>query len=112
MDEGFTSFGNYGRGRDIAFRSGRVYWANNSTGAIERANSDGTAIEERFITGISDPGGIAVDARHVYWANRGVNSTGTIGRANLDGSGVDRSFIRGRQPAKCRGQCQAHLLVE
>jgi len=72
-----------------------VYWANRTdtigaTGTIARSNLDGSGANQSFITGASSPGGVAVDAAHVYWAN-----TGTIARANLDGTGVNQRFITG-----------------
>jgi hypothetical protein len=67
-----------------------VYWASSGSGAIGRANLDGTGANARFIAGGSDPFGIAVDGRHIYWTNI---ASGAIGRANLDGSGVDQNFI-------------------
>jgi sugar lactone lactonase YvrE len=72
-----------------------VYWSiDGNFFAIGRANLDGSGVDQRFITGVNDPGGVAVDAQHVYWTNTG---SGTIGRANLDGSGVDQRFITGAQ---------------
>ena len=68
----------------------RIYWVRGLTGAIARADLDGTQVEESFIGGANLPAGVAVDAGHVYWSNFGADS---IGRANLDGSGADQSFI-------------------
>ena len=65
------------------------------TNTIGRANLDGTGVNQNFITGASDPNGVAVDANHVYWANYVTNA---IGRANLDGTGVNQSFITGASP--------------
>jgi hypothetical protein len=76
----------------VAVVSGHVYWANNSTGTIGRADLDGTGANQSFIGGASGPSGVAVDAGHVYWANL---AAGTIGRANLDGTGASQSFIGG-----------------
>ena len=59
---------------------------------IGRANLDGTGANPNFITGATNPDGLAVDGSHIYWANSG--ST-TIGRANLDGVGVNQGFIPG-----------------
>ena len=72
----------------------QIYWANNGTGTIGRANLDGTGANQSFITGspASVPCGVAVDGGHIYWAN---TSFGTIARANLDGTGVDQNFITG-----------------
>jgi hypothetical protein len=64
---------------------------------IGRANLDGTGVDQAFITGASDPCGVAVDAGHVYWANTGDYAAGglaaTIGRAGIDGSNPDQQFI-------------------
>ncbi len=67
-----------------------VYWANSSIGTLGRANLDGSSPDQSFITGASQPHGVAVDTQHVYWANLDVN---TIGRANIDGTGANESFI-------------------
>jgi hypothetical protein len=37
-----------------------IYWANESTFAIGRANLDGTGVNQNFITGASFPWGVAV----------------------------------------------------
>jgi virginiamycin B lyase len=69
-----------------------VYWTNQQTGTIGRANTDGGGVTESLVTGANAPAGMAVDGQHIYWANAGTNS---IARANLDGSGVNESFITG-----------------
>jgi hypothetical protein len=87
----------------VAVDSGHVYWANAnystaSSGGydgttIGRANLDGTAPNQSFIT--TGPGngpfGVAVDSRHLYWAD--FRTPYGLGRANLDGSAVDPNFI-------------------
>ncbi len=76
-----------------------IYWTNSSetsTNSIGRANLDGTGVDQSFITGLSrDSPGVAVDSRHIYWANTDLQTTdaGTIGRANLDGTGINQSLI-------------------
>jgi virginiamycin B lyase len=71
-----------------------VYWANtdfSSGNTIGRANLDGTAPNQSFISA-NGPCDVAVDATHIYWTNL---RTETIGRANLDGSSVDENFVTG-----------------
>jgi virginiamycin B lyase len=83
-----------------------IYWTNYGTGAIRRANLDGTDVNKSFITASSAPGGVAVDGAHIYWTN-GV--AGTIGRANLDGTGVDQRFITGANSAGAVAVDGAHI---
>ena len=94
---------------DIAADAGHLYWSYYScparpcTGAIGRANLDGSGVDQNFINlalGIEPPlpmpsqgavaRGLAVDDNHIYWNNW---FEGTIGRANLDGTGVDSQFL-------------------
>jgi HYDIN/CFA65/VesB family protein/collagen triple helix repeat protein len=70
----------------------RIYWNEYAAHTIAEANLDGTGVNQSFITGASDPFGVAVDGSHVYWTNAG---SGTIAEANLDGTGVNQSFITG-----------------
>jgi len=70
-----------------------VYWTNQTDGTIGRADLDGTGVDERFIGGIYSPGGVAVDARHIYWTARTLDENPTIARARLDGTKVDRTFV-------------------
>ena len=48
--------------------------------------------EQRFIKGLTNVHGVAVDSKHIYWT-QGSGATSSIGRANLDGSGANRNFI-------------------
>ena len=98
----------------VAVDAAHVYWLSKfaddadsvpvpGTGAIGRANLDGSGVDESFITGISFPvGGVAVDASHLYWTSYHpdtdflfdlYNFPSRIGRANLDGTGVEENFI-------------------
>ena len=63
-----------------------MYWSDAGTGTIQRANLDGTGIED-VVTGLRTPADIALDASRgkMYWTAGG---TGRIQGANLDGSGV------------------------
>jgi virginiamycin B lyase len=72
--------------------SPRLYWAVGYGSSIGRASLDGSAVNTGFVTGATEPYGVAVDDQYVYWANY---SVGTIGRANLDGSSADQTFITG-----------------
>lgn len=69
-----------------------VYWTNYSTGAIGRAQLDGSGVQPAFIAAGTHPTGVAVDASHIYWSDEAGN---TIGRANLDGSDRLPNFITG-----------------
>lgn len=70
-----------------------IYFNSNQGPTILRADADGTGLQPNFI---AVPGAkisrVAVDAGHIYWADRG---SGSIGRAALDGSGVQPDFIPG-----------------
>jgi len=72
--------------REIALdiNDARMYWADAQTGKIQRANLDGSGLED-IVTNLDNPHGIAVDplAGKVYWSDFGSNK---IQRANLDGS--------------------------
>jgi len=77
-----------------------LYWANGN--GIERMDLDGSfrsdvpdfsrAFPGGFIRSTGDVCGLAVDATHIFWANRSSNS---IGRANLDGSDPNYALITG-----------------
>ena len=83
--------------------STHVFWNNFSSGAIGRANLDGTGIDQSFITGGVNPQHPSVDGEHIYWSNKGYDCDSgpiggcTIGRANLDGTGTNQSFITGTE---------------
>jgi virginiamycin B lyase len=94
------------RPRYVAVDSEHVYWTNtgcsnaigpiNGTGLIGRADVEGTpaSVEPEFITGVSNPQGIAVNSEHIYWASAGDGPTErSIGRADLDGDGVEQNFF-------------------
>jgi virginiamycin B lyase len=80
-----------GLGSAIAPAAGAdIYWANQNSNSIGRASVDGTSVDQSFITGASQPGGVAIDGSHVYWTN--FNSS-EIGRANLNGTGANQNFV-------------------
>ena len=63
-----------------------MYWADRALGKIQRANLDGSEIED-LVTGLDFPSALALDvaAGGMYWADLG---TSKVQRASLDGSGV------------------------
>ncbi len=66
----------------------RMYWTDAVAGKIQRANLDGSEVED-LVTGLSEPQGIALDVAggKMYWAE--VGGVLKIRRADLDGSGVE-----------------------
>jgi hypothetical protein len=67
-------------------RADFIYWADENTNDIRRANLDGTG-QQVLVTGQSVATGIALGAAadQMYWTNQG--SSGSIRRADLNGSG-------------------------
>jgi hypothetical protein len=65
-----------------------------SIGRVRLDSSGGLgSADSEFITGASNPQGIAVDSGHVYWANSGrAAGTRAIGRASIAGDEVDQQF--------------------
>jgi sugar lactone lactonase YvrE len=79
------------RGMALDVGGDKVYWAEVSgpVEGINRANLDGTDVENLARRG--EPSGVALDtgAGKIYWGNRNPGGIGSIERANLDGSGVE-----------------------
>ena len=77
----------------------RLYWTNQKTGTIGRANLDGTGVNQNFITGAPGPNDVVVDSVYIYWTNyewpSSLTSGTTIGRVNLDGTQPNENFIAG-----------------
>ena len=76
--------------RDIALdlSQGKIYWALCGLSKIQRANLDGTNIED-IITGLDCPHNIALDfsSGKIYWI--GWATAGKIQRANFNGSNIE-----------------------
>ena len=72
----------------VAVDSSHVYWINTNTGAVRRANLDGSNLQDLISGDLAlATGGVAVDASHLYWTSyAGGPTAGTVRRANLDGS--------------------------
>jgi len=75
------------RGVALDIAAGKMYWAENGSRRIRRANLDGSGAEDLITTGLLGPSDIELDLEHghLYWADRDRNE---IARSNLDGSGV------------------------
>ena len=67
---------------------GKMYWTDWETDKIQRANLDGSQIEDLVTTGLDAPSGLALDVTEgkMYWMDAG---TDKIQRANLDGSQIE-----------------------
>ena len=76
-----------------------MYWTDTRTDKVQRANLDGTNIQDLVNTGLSHPSGIAVDVadRKVYWTDTG---TDKIQRANLDGTNIQDLVTGVRTPTE------------
>ncbi len=72
-------------GEAAAQATRKMYWTNGGTHKVQRANLDGSGLED-LVTGLN-PEGIALDVAggKMYWTDP---VTGKIQRANLDGSGI------------------------
>ena len=72
----------------IAVAEGKMYWVDRTTAKIQRANLDGSQIEDLVTTGLREPTDLALDVAggKMYWTDR---LTGKIQRANLDGSQIE-----------------------
>jgi virginiamycin B lyase len=90
----------------VAVNATDLYWADQLAGTIGTMALGGSVTDlldwtkERvptdnaLVSGLAGPCGVAVNATHLYWADRAGNA---IGRANRDGTDVDRSLIGGLQ---------------
>ena len=72
----------------------KMYWTDVGTHKIQRANLDGSNIEDLITTGLIYPQGIALDltGKKMYWTDGG---TDKIQRADLDGSNVEDLIATG-----------------
>ena len=74
-----------------------MYWTDSpffgTTSKIQRANLNGSNVEDLITTGLSSPSGIALDVGRgkMYWTDNGTK----IQRANLDGSQVEDLITTG-----------------
>ena len=73
---------------------GKMYWLDQSARLIQRANLDGTGLEDLVSepTDLNSPSGLALDLVNdkMYWIEAYESSPGdALMRANLDGTGVE-----------------------
>ena len=87
---GFSDFLSFAGSKRVSSPNGggtpKIYWT--EEGKIQRANLDGSNVEDFVTTGLRHPWGIALDVGRgkMYWTDVG---TDKIQRANLDGSQVE-----------------------
>ena len=86
-----------GIGERVSFASGgtpKMYWTDTNTDTIQRANLDGTQVENLITTGLDFPSGLALDVGQgkMYWTDA---NTDKIQRANLDGTQVENLVTTG-----------------
>ena len=75
--------------RDSPAGESKLYWTDWGTDRIQRANLDGSGIEDLIVgDGLDGPDGLALDMAggKIYWTDSGASR---IQRANLDGSAVE-----------------------
>lgn len=85
------------RGFHLDIPNGKIYWADRHFNKIQRANLDGTDLEDLVTTGLENPMDVVVDAPggKMYWTDFGVAETpdivtnGRIQRSNIDGTSVE-----------------------
>lgn len=67
---------------------GKIYWADNGTDKIHRANLDGTEVKNLVTIGLDAPYGITLNlvGGKMYWTDYNINK---IQRANLNGTEVE-----------------------
>ena len=65
-----------------------MYWTDVGTDKIQRANLDGSGVEDLVTSGLDRPAGLALDVAggKMYWTDIDANK---VQRANLNGSGVE-----------------------
>ena len=70
--------------------SGKIYWIDDGTNKIQRANLDGSNVEDLIVAGLDRPRRLALDTigGKMYWTDRSAGAA-TISRANLDGSNIE-----------------------
>ncbi len=79
----------------------KVYWTDGGNNKIQRANLDGSNVEDLITSGLTKPLGIALDVPggKMYWVESGKTDApqvpAKVKRANLDGSGAEDLIATG-----------------
>ena len=89
----------------------RMYWADKGSHKVQRANLDGSNVEDLAALRVFGLPGLAFDpsAGKVYWADTFAE---TIMRANKDGSPPPSSVSRARQICMTKGLRQAYKQLQ
>ncbi len=87
----------------LAVNDAHIYWANHNLNTIGRANLDGTGLNNKFITLIGGiaPGGVALDAEHLYvsfTALAGGTEIAWLSKYTLEGMESTGGWLRGSEP--------------
>lgn len=79
----------------VAVNSTHIFFNNYASGAIARANLNGTAVNQSFVAGGVNPQHPFVTDDRLYWTNKGFGCPPgcTVGRADLDGDNIEQLFI-------------------
>ena len=74
----------------VVVAEGKMYWVDRRASKVQRANLDGSEVEDLVTTGLEDPTDLALDVAggKMYWTDESWNGR-KIQRANLDGSQVE-----------------------
>ena len=95
----------------IDFTNSKLYWVDHRADKIQRANLDGSGLEDVIDSGLSRPEGIALDvsARKIYWTDAAFGqiqraiSTAAASRPCCAGSGIRIPLRSTRRPPSCTG---------
>jgi hypothetical protein len=79
----------------LAVDASHVFWTNRDQGTIGRADLNATGVKLKFIAGLTNPTGLALDGKHLYWASGPPGPGNSIGRAGIGGGHVMPNFIMG-----------------
>ena len=68
----------------------KIYWADSQTEKIQRANLDGSNVEDLITSGLANPRGMGLDleAGKMYWGEVLLSGSGKIRCADLNGSNI------------------------